>query len=128
MRHLRKRIKINRTSAHRNAMIANMINSFLKHEKIKTTRAKAKLIKPVAEKIITRAKTNTLHSRKQIYKVLRRWDMMPKLFEKIAPRFKKRAGGYTRIVPIGPRNSDNAEMVFLEMVETFEEKGKSERS
>lgn len=125
MRHLKKRLKINRTSAHRDAMLVNMLNSFLKYEKIKTTKAKAKLLKPVIEKIITKAKKdNTLHTKRMVYRYLRKWDMIPKLFENIAPRYKNRPGGYTRIVPIGFRDSDGAEMVYLELVESYEQSDK----
>ncbi len=120
MRHLKKHIKINRTAAHRKSMISNMLNSLYKYEKIKTTKAKAKLLKPIAEKLITKAKTNTLHSKRQVYKFLKRWDQIPKLFDKIAPRYKERPGGYTRIISLGFRDSDGAEMVYLELVEEFE--------
>ncbi len=128
MRHLKKKLKINRTTAHRNSMLANMLNSLLKYEKIKTTKAKAKLLKPIIEKIITKAKNNTLHSKRIVYRYLRKWDMIPKLFEKIAPKYKQRPGGYTRIVPIGFRESDNAEMVYLEFVESFEQEESSEEA
>lgn len=129
MRHLKKRLKINRTSAHRDSMLVNMLNSFLKYERIKTTKAKAKLLKPVIEKIITKAKKdNTLHTKRLVYRYLRKWDMIPKLFEKIAPRYKNRPGGYTRIVPVGFRDSDGAEMVYLELVESYEQSDKSEET
>lgn len=121
MRHLKKRLKINRKSSHRNSMIANMLNSLFKYERIKTTKAKAKLIKPIAEKIITKAKNNTLASKRTVYKYLRRWDMIPKLFDEIGKRYKDRPGGYTRIIKLGFRDSDNAEMVLLELVKEYEE-------
>jgi len=122
MRHLKKRLKINRTAAHRDAMIANMLNSLFKYEKIKTTKAKAKLLKPVAEKIITKSKNDTLASRRYVHKYLRRWDLIPKLFNDIGKRYKERPGGYTRIIPLGFRESDNAEMVILELVESYQNK------
>ncbi len=117
MRHLKKRLKLSRKTAHRNAVISNMLNSLFRYEKIKTTKAKAKLLRPIAEKLITKAKKNTLHSKRYVFRYLRRWDMIPKLFNDIAPRYINRPGGYTRIVKLGYRESDGAEMVQIELVE-----------
>jgi large subunit ribosomal protein L17 len=97
-----------------------MLNSFFKYEKIKTTLPKAKLLKPLAEKIITKAKKNDLHSKRIVFKYLRKWDVIPKIFNEIAPRYKERPGGYTQILRLGYRNSDGAEIALLKLVEEFQ--------
>lgn len=118
MRHLKKNIKLGRTRAHRNAMLSNMMASFFQHERIRTTTAKAKALRSASEKVITRAKQNSLHNKRIVLKKLKDRDMVAKLFEDIAPRYDGVHGGYTRIVKLGRRLGDGAEMAVLELVET----------
>ena len=117
MRHRKKRLKLNRLPHQRNALIVNMTKSLFLHGRIKTTLAKAKLVKPFAEKIITRAKINNLHQKRIVASKLRGWDVIPKLFNEIGPKFANRPGGYTRIIKLGYRDSDSAEMAILELVQ-----------
>jgi large subunit ribosomal protein L17 len=93
-----------------------MTTSFLEKERMRTTLSKAKAVRPVAEKMITLAKTNTLHTRRQALQFIYKKDVVKKLFEDIGPRFQERPGGYTRIVKIGPRAGDGTEMAVLELV------------
>ena len=118
MRHRRAGKKLGRDSAHRKALLANLCVEVIDHERIKTTEAKAKAVKPELEKLITLAKKGDLHARRQAISTLQHPDkgVIYKLFEEIAPRYAERPGGYTRIVKLGPRRSDSAEMVFLELV------------
>ena len=117
MRHGIAGRKLSVTSAHRVAMFRNMATSLLKHEQITTTLPKAKELRPYVERIITLGKRGDLHARRQALSVLRQDKFaVHKLFEEIAPRYSSRDGGYTRIVKLGPRRSDSAEMVFLELV------------
>ena len=117
MRHLvKKGRKLGRKKSHRKAMLKNMLVSFFKHEKIETTVEKAKELRKFAEKLITRAKTDSVHNRR----IARRWiedkDVLTKLFTEIGPRYKERKGGYTRIVKTGYRKGDNARMAIIELV------------
>ena len=117
MRHGRKRHKLSRDAAHRKALLRNLSRDLLEHERIKTSQAKAKAVKPEVEKLITLAKRGDLHARRQALSALGQDRfVVHKLFEEVAPRYAERPGGYTRIVKLGPRRSDSTEMVFLELV------------
>lgn|SRR5690606_5570077 len=117
MRHAKKRNKLGRDAAHRKSLLSNLSKEVIEHERIKTSQAKAKAAKPEIEKLITLAKRGDLHARRQALSVLRQDKFaVHKLFDEIAPRYAERPGGYTRIVKIGPRQSDSTEMVFLELV------------
>jgi large subunit ribosomal protein L17 len=117
MRHRRDRRKLSRDSAHRKALFMNLSREVLNHERIQTTEAKAKAVKPEVEKLITLAKRGDLHARRQAMARLGQDKFIVyKLFEEIAPRYAERDGGYTRILKLGPRSSDSTEMVFLELV------------
>jgi len=121
MRHLKKRIKLSRFSSHRNAVVVNLSQSLIKHGRVRTTKAKARIVQSFIEKLVTRAKSNSLHAKRIVASKLRSWECIPKLFDRIGPKFNTRAGGYTRIIKIGFRSSDGAEMVLLEFVENFAE-------
>ena len=118
MRHQKSRGKLSRDSAHRKALLANLCKELIDHERIKTTEAKAKAVKPELEKLITLARKGDLHARRQAIALLQNPDkgVIYKLFEEIAPRYSARPGGYTRILKLGPRPSDATEMVYLELV------------
>jgi large subunit ribosomal protein L17 len=125
MRHRIKGKKLSRDSAQRKALLRSLVTSFLEKERIRTTLAKAKATKPVAEKMITLAKKNSLHSRRLALRFIYKREVVKKLFDEIGPRFSERPGGYTRIVKIGPRAGDGAEMALLELVGTeFKKKEK----
>ena len=117
MRHGRKRHKLSRDAAHRKALLSNLSKQLITHERIKTSQAKAKAVKPEVEKLITLAKRGDLHARRQALSA-RGQDKFTvyKLFEEVAPRYGQRPGGYTRILKLGPRRSDSTEMVLLELV------------
>ncbi len=117
MRHNVKGRKLNRTAAHRKMMYRNMITSLFKHERITTTVPKAKEVRIVAEKMITFAKKGDLHSRRQAARKVMEPGILQKLFEEIGPRYAERSGGYTRIMRLGPRKGDNAELAILELVD-----------
>ena len=118
MRHQKTRHKLSRSASHRKALLANLCVEVIDHERIKTTEAKAKAVKPEVEKLITLAKRGDLHARRQAMSTLQHPDkgVIYKLFEEIAPRYSARPGGYTRILKLGPRSSDSTEMVYLELV------------
>ncbi|MBU3673859.1 MAG: 50S ribosomal protein L17 [Acidobacteria bacterium] len=117
MRHQKTRHKLSRTSSHRKAMLRNLCKEVIEHERIKTTEAKAKAVKPEIEQLITLAKTDDLHSRRKALAALGQDKFaVHKLFVEIAPRYADRPGGYTRILKLGPRRSDSTEMVFIELV------------
>jgi large subunit ribosomal protein L17 len=118
MRHQKARGKLSRDASHRKAMLANLCIEVIDHERIKTTEAKAKAVKPEIEKLITLARRGDLHARRQAISTLQHPDkgIIYKLFDEIAPRYAERPGGYTRILKLGPRRSDSTEMVFLELV------------
>lgn len=120
MRHLKKRIKLSRQTSHRNAVLVNLCKAVIRHGRIKTTKTKAKMVQPYIEKLVTRAKDNTLHNKRIVASRMKSWDIIPKLFDKIGPAFKERPGGYTRIIKLGFRNSDGAEMVIFEFIEEFD--------
>jgi large subunit ribosomal protein L17 len=117
MRHRKTRNKLSRDSAHRKALMLNLSRELLEHERIRTSQAKAKAVKPEVERLITLAKRGDLHARRQALSALGQDKfVVHKLFEEVAQRYSERAGGYTRIVKLGPRRSDSTEMVFLELV------------
>jgi large subunit ribosomal protein L17 len=118
MRHRKKRNKLSRDAAHREALLSNLCKQLIDHERIKTSQAKAKAVKPEVEQLITLAKKGDLHARRQAISTLQHPDkgVIYKLFEEIAPRYAERPGGYTRILKLGPRSSDATEMVYLELV------------
>jgi large subunit ribosomal protein L17 len=117
MRHAKKKGKLSRDPAHRKSMLRTMSKQLIEHERIRTTQPKAKALKPEFEKLITLAKRGDLHARRQALSQLNQDKfIVHKLFEEIAPRYSSRDGGYTRIIKLGPRRSDSAEMVFLELV------------
>ena len=117
MRHQKSGKKLGRDSAHRKALYSNLAGALIEHGRIQTTQAKAKAVKPLAEKLITLGKRGDLHARRQALAALRSNDVVHRLFADIAPRFSDRPGGYTRIVKLGPRQGDAAEMVYLELVD-----------
>jgi len=116
MRHGKSGSKLGRTSSHRKAMLRNMVTSFLKYEKIKTTDVKAKELKKVAEKMITLGKRGDLHARRQALAFVRDPDVVGKLFSDLSVRYRDRAGGYTRIVKMGYRMGDNAPLSIVEFI------------
>ncbi len=109
--------KLGRPTDQRRAMMRSMTTSFLENGRIETTVTRAKEIKKVAEKMVTLGKTNTLHSKRQALAYITKRDVVVKLFDEIAPKFAERNGGYTRIIKIGPRRGDAAEMAILEFVD-----------
>src|SRR5438067_13818710 len=117
MRHHRAGKKLGRDSSHRKALYANLAGSLIEHGRIKTTEAKAKAVKPFAEQMITLGKRGDLAARRQAIARLRSQDVVHVLFAEVAPRFAERPGGYTRIVKLGPRAGDAAQMVYLELVD-----------
>jgi large subunit ribosomal protein L17 len=117
MRHGKQKGKLSRDSAHRKALMMNLSREVIDHERIQTTEAKAKAVKPELERLITLAKRGDQHSRRQAMARLGQDKFIVyKLFEELAPRYAEREGGYTRILKLGPRRSDSTEMVFLELV------------
>jgi large subunit ribosomal protein L17 len=128
MRHQVKRRYLRRNSAHRRALLRNLVTSFLEKERIRTTLAKAKAAKPLAEKMITLAKKNTLHARRMALSYLTKEAAVKRLFEEIGPRFAERPGGYSRIIKLGFRKGDGAEMGLLELVDAeFKKKAKKKK-
>ena len=117
MRHQKKTVKLGRTAEHRKALLANQVCSLIEHQRIKTTLAKAKAVRPLAEKMVTLGKKGSLHARRTALAVLRQKDAVKKLFDDIAPRSADRNGGYTRIVKLGARKSDAAPVAFIEWVD-----------
>jgi large subunit ribosomal protein L17 len=117
MRHAKQRNKLSRDSAHRKALMRNLCRDVIDHERVRTSQAKAKAVKPKVEKLITLGKRGDLHARRIALSELGNDKfLVHKLFEEVAPRYAERPGGYTRIVKLGPRRSDSTEMVFLELV------------
>lgn len=117
MRHRKKTLKLGRTAEHRKALLANQVCSLIEHGRIKTTLAKAKAVRPFAEKMVTLGKKGSLHNRRTAIAYLHQVDKVKQLFEVVAPRCANRPGGYTRIVKLGPRLSDSAPMAFIEWVD-----------
>ena len=112
----RKGRRLGGSSAHQKSMLANLVASLIAAEAITTTEAKAKALRPVAEKVITKAKKGGLHNHRQVVSFIRDKEMVAKLFEEIGPRYADRPGGYTRILKVGPRPGDNAPMARIELV------------
>ena len=117
MRHQKKTLKLGLTAAHRKALLANQVCSLIEHQRIKTTLAKCKAVRPLAEKMVTLGKKGSLHARRTALAVLRQKGAVKKLFDDIAPRSATRNGGYTRIVKLGQRKSDSAAVAFIEWVD-----------
>jgi large subunit ribosomal protein L17 len=116
VRHARNGKKLGRDSAHRKALYSNLAGALIEHGRIKTTVTKAKAVKPIAEQMITLGRRGDIHARRQATAFLRSKAIVHKLFTEVAPAFADRPGGYSRIIKLGPRPGDNAEMVFLELV------------
>jgi large subunit ribosomal protein L17 len=121
MRHAKAGKKLGRDAAHRKALYSNLAGALITHGRIETTEAKAKAVKPFAEKMITLGKRGDLHARRLAMAELRSNDVVHKLFSEVGPRFADRPGGYSRIVRIGPRQGDAAEMAYLELVDHVED-------
>jgi large subunit ribosomal protein L17 len=117
VRHAKSGRKLGRDASHRRALYANLAGSLITHGRIETTEAKAKAVRPYAEKLITLGKRGDLHARRLAMAELRSNDVVHRLFSDVAPRFAERPGGYTRIVKLGPRQGDAADMVYLELVD-----------
>lgn len=116
MRHAVHGRKLGRTSAHRRALFRNQLASLVEHERITTTLEKAKELRPIAEKLVTQGKRGTVEARRRVRRMIDR-HLVKKLFDDIAPRFAEREGGYTRILKLGPRKGDGAEMALIEFVD-----------
>ncbi|RKY61493.1 MAG: 50S ribosomal protein L17 [Candidatus Latescibacterota bacterium] len=123
MRHRRKGRKLNRTASHRRALLANLVTALFEHGSIKTTLAKAKEARPLAEKLITLAKRGDLAARRRALRIVKDKSLVYKLFNQLAPKFVDRHGGYTRIVRLGQRMGDGAHMAVLQLVEAKAEEG-----
>jgi large subunit ribosomal protein L17 len=117
VRHQRAGRKLGRDSAHRKALYANLTGALVEHGRVQTTLAKAKAVRPIAEKMITLGRRGDIHARRQALAYLRSQEVVHLLFAEVAPRFADRPGGYTRIVKIGPRPGDSAPMAYLELVD-----------
>jgi large subunit ribosomal protein L17 len=117
VRHHKAGRKLGRDASHRKALYANLTASLIEHGRIKTTVAKAKEVRPVAEEMITLGRRGDVPARRQALKFLRSQDVVHKLFSDVGPRFADRPGGYSRIVKLGPRHGDAAEMAYLELVD-----------
>jgi large subunit ribosomal protein L17 len=117
MRHMKSGKRLGRNTSHRKAMMRNMVTSLFEHEKITTTDARAKELRKMAEKLITMARRGDLHSRRLVMQVVRDKNVVARLFDEIAPRYKERPGGYTRIIKLGHRSGDNASLSVIELVE-----------
>jgi large subunit ribosomal protein L17 len=117
VRHRRSGRKLGRDAAHRKALYANLAGALIEHGRIRTTVAKAKEVRPIAEQMITLGRRGDLSARRRAIGYLRSHEIAHKLFSEVAPRFADRAGGYTRIVKLGPRQGDGAEMAYLELVD-----------
>jgi large subunit ribosomal protein L17 len=128
MRHQKKTVKLGRTAEHRKALLANQVCALIEHQRIKTTLAKAKAVRPLAEKMVTLGKKGSIHARRNALATLRQKTAVKKLFDQVAPRSTDRNGGYTRIVRLGRRKSDSAPMAFIEWVDAqvVEEKAAEE--
>ena len=121
MRHLKRTAKLGRTGSHRNAMLANLVCSLIKHKRVTTTLAKAKAARSVAEKMVTLGKSGSIHDRRLAAARLHQEDAVKVLFDEIAPSHKDRRGGYTRIIRLDQRQGDAAQKAILEWVELSSE-------
>lgn len=117
MRHRNHGRKLGRTTSHRLALFRNQLQSLIEHGRVRTTLAKAKELRPLAERMVTKGKKGTVHDRRLVRRWVPRRDLVKKLFDDIAPRFQERPGGYCRILKLGPRKGDGAEMAVLEWVD-----------
>lgn len=117
MRHRKKGRKLSRTASHKKATMRNMATALFRHERIETTEAKAKELRPYAERLITLARRGDLHARRQAARRIQDREVLGKLFDDIAPRFEGRPGGYTRVLKLGHRKGDAADMALIELVE-----------
>lgn len=120
MRHQKSRNKLNRTTAHRKALMRNMATALFRYERIETTAAKARALRPYAERLITLSKRGDLHARRLAAKKIHDHDVLRKLFDDLAERFRTREGGYTRILKLGSRKGDNAPISLIELVDRVE--------
>jgi len=118
MRHQKKTVRLGRKAEHRKALLANQVCSLIEHQRIKTTLAKAKAVRPLAEKMVTLGKNGSIHARRTVLAVLRQKNAVKKLFDEIAPQFKERPGGYTRIVKFERRRGDAAPLSVIEFTGT----------
>jgi len=125
MRHAIKNRKLGRTTAHRHALFRNQLQSFMDKGRIVTTLAKARELRPLAERVVTRGKqSDSINARRWVLRWIPKRELVKKVFDEISPRFSERPGGYTRIIKLGPRKGDGAEMAILEFVDyEFEEDG-----
>jgi large subunit ribosomal protein L17 len=128
VRHHRAGKKLGRDASHRKALYSNLAGALIEHGRIKTTVAKAKAVRPIAEQMITLGRRGDLHARRQAMAYLRSQQVVHTLFAEVAPRFKDRAGGYSRIIRIGPRPGDAAEMAYLELVDFSAEEQAEEKA
>ena len=128
MRHRRAGKKLGRDASHRKALYSNLTGALIEHGRIKTTVTKAKAVRPIAEQMITLGRRGDIHARRQATAFLRSQDVVHKLFSEVAPRFRQRAGGYSRIVRLGPRPGDAAEMAYLELVDFSAEEQAEEKA
>ena len=108
--------KLGRTNKHRRSMLANLTKDLIMNERIETTETRAKEVRSMAEKIITIGKNDSLHAKRQVYSFITKETVAKKVFDEISPKYKERNGGYTRIIKIGPRRGDAAEMAIIELV------------
>ncbi len=120
MRHLNAGRKLNRTGAHRKALFRNMVTSLFEHEQVRTTDAKAKELRSIADRMVTLGKRGTLHARRQALTYIRSATVVKKLFDEVAPRFRDRLGGYTRVIKLGHRHGDAASMSIIELTDRGE--------
>lgn len=127
MRHNVHGRKLGRTTAHRKALFRNQLSSLVESGGIRTTLAKAKALQPMADRMVTQGKRGTVHARRLVRRWIPKRDTVSKLFDEIAPRFGERLGGYTRIIKLGPRKGDGAEMAVLEFVDRGEDAGDSKK-
>jgi large subunit ribosomal protein L17 len=130
MRHQKNTVRLGRKAEHRKALLANQVCSLIEHRRIKTTLAKAKAVRPLAERMVTLGKNGSIHARRTAFAALRQKDAVKKLFDEIAPASGERNGGYTRIIRLGQRQSDSAFMALIEWVDSpiaVEEKPAEER-
>jgi large subunit ribosomal protein L17 len=128
MRHQVKKGMLGRNTAHRRALLRNLVTSFLERERVRTTLAKARETRPIAEKMITLGKRGTLHARRQALAYMTKESAVKKLFDELGPRFKERPGGYTRIVKLDRRAGDGASMAMIELVDAeFKAKTKKKK-
>jgi len=116
MRHRKAEIKLGRTASHRRALMRNMVTSLFEHDRVITTTAKAKAVRPLADKMVTLAKRGDLHARRQVLAFLTKKSVTHKLFSEIKDRYMDRSGGYTSLVKIGPRRGDGAELAVVELI------------